>query len=196
MDSRSGHRLAIVGAGVMGTGIAALMVGHGIPVVLIDDDAEALKGAAAKVDRHLRTARMMRRHPPDVPAGELRLSGSMDDVAGTTAVIETVVEVPEVKRAVWAAIVRRTPPGTLLVSNTSAIPIGELARHAGRPDDLIGVHFMNPAPLITGVEVVRGDGTSDATVDAARSLLADLGLKATVVRDGPGFVINRILQRN
>ena len=109
--------------------------------------------------------------------------------------IEAVTEQPELKAKVLAEVSAAAASGTLLVSNTSAIPIDELARSVREPADLLGIHFMNPAYLIRTVEVIRGPRTGDRALAAAQALLDALGLTGVVVGDGPGFVVNRILQR-
>jgi methoxymalonate biosynthesis protein len=187
------HRLAIVGGGVMGTNIAALAAGHGVPVVLVDVGADVLARASATIARKLRHAQLMGALPPDRPHGEVVTSTSLRDAADATAVIEAVTERAETKAKVLAEVSAIVRPGTTLISNTSCIPIGELAGWVARADELVGVHFMNPSYLITMVEVIRGPQTSQATMAAVTALLAALGRRALVVRDAPGFVINRLL---
>jgi methoxymalonate biosynthesis protein len=188
-------RVAVLGAGVMGTGIAALAVGCGVPVVLVDVDDETLARARASVAQQSRLAQLMGALPGATAAGELTTTTDVGRVAGATAVIESVTERIEVKAAVLTAATAVISPGTLVVSNTSAIPIDELAQHVTRPEDLVGIHFMNPPYLIRTVELIRGPRSGEAAMRAARQLLADLGQTPVEVGDGPGFVINRILQR-
>jgi methoxymalonate biosynthesis protein len=187
------HRLAIVGGGVMGTNISALAIGHGIPVVLVEVDEDACARARQVITQKLRHAQLMGVLPPDRPHGALVTSLSLQDVADATTVIEAVTELAETKAAVLAEVSKIVAPGTLLISNTSCIPIDEMAASVVRGDELVGVHFMNPAYLIKMVEVIQGSQTSDATMEAVTALLTALGREALVVRDGPGFVINRLL---
>jgi methoxymalonate biosynthesis protein len=189
------HRLAVIGAGVMGTGIAALAVGSGVPVVLVDNDEGRLDAAGHEVRGQVRTAQLLGRLGRRVVAGDLTTSGTITAVSGATAVVEAVVEIPRVKYSVLAEVARLVPAGTPILSNTSAIPITELAAAAGRPTDVVGVHFMNPAYLIPAIEVIRTKDASDAVLTAVLDLLAVLGRQPVVVGDGPGFVINRVLQR-
>jgi methoxymalonate biosynthesis protein len=193
-DPASGP-LAVIGAGVMGASIATLATGHGLPVLLVDIDEGKLRTAPARVDRQLRTARLFGALPSEGPVGKLRTSAALSEAAGATAVIESVTELPEVKAEVLAAVSDAVPAGTLLASNTSAIPIAELAAATRRPEDLVGTHFMNPPYLIRSVEVVRGPATEERAMAAVRSLLAALDCRAVEVGDGPGFVSNRILMR-
>jgi methoxymalonate biosynthesis protein len=190
---QSEHRLAIVGGGVMGTNIATLATGYGIPVTLIDVSDAVLTAARAIISQKLRHAQMMGALPQDRTRGELVTTTSMQGVADATTVIEAVTELPETKAKVLteaAAIVR---PGTALISNTSCIPVDEMASWVTRGDELVGVHFMNPSYLIKMVEVIRGPQTSEATMAAVTGLLSALGREALVIRDAPGFVINRLL---
>jgi methoxymalonate biosynthesis protein len=187
------HRLAIIGAGVMGTNIAALAVGHGIPVVLVDLSDDVLSLARKTITEKLRHAQLMGALPADRPPGELVTSVSLADAADATTVIEAVIEVPETKAKVLAEISALVRPDISLISNTSCLPIDEMAAWVAHPDRLVGVHFMNPSYLIKMVEVIRGACTSDATLESVHSLLAALGRDALVIRDSAGFVINRLL---
>jgi len=187
------HRLAILGGGVMGTNIATLANGYGIPVVLVDVSEDLLARARQTMAQKSRHAQLMGALPPDRPRGELVISTSLHDVADATTVIEAVTELPETKAKVLAEASAIVRPGTTLISNTSCIPIDELASAVARADDLVGVHFMNPSYLIKMVEVIRGSRTSDSTMAAVTALLASLGREALVIRDSPGFVINRLL---
>jgi methoxymalonate biosynthesis protein len=186
------HRLAIVGGGVMGTNIATLATGYGIPVTLIDVSEAVLAKARTTIAQKSRHAQLMGALP-ETPRGELTMSTSISDVAGATTVIEAVTELAETKGKVLAEASAVAGPGTTLISNTSCIPIDEMAASVSRAEDLVGVHFMNPSYLIKMVEVIRGPRTSEATMSAVTALLAALGREALVVRDSPGFVINRLL---
>jgi methoxymalonate biosynthesis protein len=187
------HRLAVVGAGVMGTNIATLAIGHGIPVVLIDVGDPVLAKARQTITQKLRHAQLMGALPPGRPHGELTTSTSLDDAADATTVIEAVTELPETKAKVLAGVSAVVRPGTTLISNTSCIPVDEMADWVVRSDELVGVHFMNPSYLIKLVEVIQGPRTGQATMAAVTGLLTALGREALVIRDSPGFVINRLL---
>jgi methoxymalonate biosynthesis protein len=187
------HRLAVVGAGVMGTNIATLAIGHGIPVVLIDVGDPVLAKARQTITQKLRHAQLMGALPPGRPHGELTTSTSLDDAADATTVIEAVTELPETKAKVLAGVSAVVRPGTTLISNTSCIPVDEMADWVVRGDELVGVHFMNPSYLIKLVEVIQGPRTGQATMAAVTGLLTALGREALVIRDSPGFVINRLL---
>jgi methoxymalonate biosynthesis protein len=189
------HRVGVLGGGVMGTGIAALATGCGMPVTLVDTDPDRVAAAPARVARQLRLARLMGALPADGPAGELTTGATAAALAGSTVVVEAVTEHAGRKAAALGGASAAVEPGTLLVSNTSAIPIDELAEAVPRPEELVGVHFMNPPYLIRTVEVIRGPRSGDAALAAVTALLSTLGREAVMVGDGPGFVVNRILQR-
>ncbi|HET6705679.1 3-hydroxyacyl-CoA dehydrogenase family protein [Amycolatopsis sp.] len=193
MTETTEHSLAVLGAGVMGTNIAALATGHGIPVVLVDVNDDVLAAARLTVRQKLKHAQLMGVLPAGRPRGELTTTTALPDAAGATTVIEAVTEVAETKAKVLTEISGLVRPGTLLISNTSCIPIGELAASVPRPAELVGVHFMNPAYLIEMVEVIRGAATSAETLDKVTAVLTALGRKSLVVHDAPGFVINRLL---
>lgn len=189
------HRIGVLGAGVMGAAIATLAVGHGVPVVLVDVDDETLAKARKEVRQQLKLARLMGKLPR---TGEAELVTTTDyaDLADVTSVIEAVTEKPELKAKVLAEVSGVVRPGTVIVSNTSAIPVDEMADSVARPEDLCAIHFMNPPYLIRAVEVIRGPRTGDETMSKVTDLLTALDRDGVVVGDGPGFVINRILQRS
>ncbi|MFI9322523.1 3-hydroxyacyl-CoA dehydrogenase family protein [Kitasatospora aureofaciens] len=185
--------IAIIGAGVMGTGISTLVVGAGLPVVLVDVDQGVLERATTAIANGLRHAQLTGALPPGRTPGELRTTLSLSDVAAADVVIEAVTELPEQKAQVLSAVSALVRPETPLISNTSGIPIDEMAAWVKNPDDLIGTHFMNPAYLISMVEVIRGPQTAERTVESVLSLLTRIGRRAVVVHDAPGFVTSRLL---
>jgi methoxymalonate biosynthesis protein len=189
---RVAHRVAILGGGVMGTGIATLTIGYGIPVVLVDVSEAVLQRTRTAIAHQLRHAQLMGALP-DCLQGELVTSTSIQDAADVTAVIEAVTESPESKAKVLTEVSAVVRPGTVLISNTSGIPIDEMAAWVARHDELTGVHFMNPPYLIKMVELIRGPRTSDSTIEAVTGLLASLDRQAIIVRDAPGFVTSRLL---
>ncbi|MFD9734943.1 3-hydroxyacyl-CoA dehydrogenase family protein [Umezawaea sp. NPDC059074] len=191
-----GPPLVVVGAGVMGTGITTLALAHGVPVTLVDVDRAVLDRAEVAIARNLRTAALLGAAPPDTPPGALTSVTSLADALSGTevvAVVEAVVEDPATKADVLAQVSAAVPAGTPLISNTSSIPVDELANAVSRPEDLLGTHFMNPAYLITTVEVVPGARTAADVVAAARKFLGELRRTPIVVRDSPGFVTSRLL---
>ncbi|MFI9274494.1 3-hydroxyacyl-CoA dehydrogenase family protein [Kitasatospora sp. NPDC052896] len=191
--ARPAERLVILGAGVMGTGIGTLALGHGVPVTLVDTDPDQLVRAEAGIAQGLRLAQLMGRLPAGVAPGELHTTGSSEALAEARAVIEAVTENATLKTELLAEVSAAVRPGTPLISNTSSIPIDELADAVARPADLLGTHFMNPPSLIRTVEVIRGARTGEATMTATRNLLGELGRQTVVVADAPGFVTSRVL---
>jgi methoxymalonate biosynthesis protein len=187
------HRVVVLGGGVMGSAIAALAVGHGVQVLLSDVDEAVLARVPKRVEEQLRHARLLSALPVGRPSGELRIGKSADAAADATAVIEAVTEDAACKRAALAEISRVVRPGTPLITNTSGIPIEELAGGLPRPADLAATHFMNPAYLIEMVEVIRGSRTADATMAAVESVLVALGRRPVSVGDAPGFVVSRLV---
>lgn len=195
IDNLSLPRIAVFGAGTMGVGIAALAIGSGVPVVLVEVDAEKLGSARERVRRELRMAHMMGALPRGGALGELTVTESVGDVAGVTAAIEAITEVAELKIKVQNDITNVVEPGTLRVSNTSSIPIDEIAGQVANPEQLVGIHFMNPPYLIKTVEVIRGPRTGEQAMNTVDTVLNALGRTPIVVNDGPGFVTSRVLHR-
>jgi methoxymalonate biosynthesis protein len=185
--------VAVVGAGVMGTGISTLVLGHGLPVVLVDVDEAVLEHARAASANGLRHAQLAGALPAERTPARLSTTLALSDVTGAAAVIEAVTERTELKMDVLTKLSALVRPGTPLISNTSGIPIDEMASWVRRPGELVGTHFMNPAYLISMVEVIRGPRTAEETVESVLSLLTRLGRRAVVVRDAPGFVTSRLL---
>lgn len=186
--------LVIIGAGVMGSGIAALALAHGVAATLIDHDQRKLDRATAAVTRHLRAATLLGKRP-DSPSGRLDTTTGLEEAVAErpAAVIEAVTEDSIIKAGVLARVGPRVLEGTPLISNTSSIPIDELADAVPRPDDLLGAHFMNPPHLITTVEVIPGRRTGAGALCAAKAFLGRLGRTTILVRDSPGFVTSRLL---
>ncbi len=189
--------VAVFGAGVMGIGIATLVVGRGVPVTLVDVDEARLGTARERIRGELRLAHMMGALPRGGPIGELRIAGSVAaaNAAGATWVIEAITEDVELKAVLHKEIAAAVEPGTPRITNTSSIPVDELAGRVPSPEDLVGVHFMNPPYLIGTLEVVRGPRTGERAMAAVRDLMSTLDRKGIVVGDGPGFVTSRVLHR-
>ncbi len=188
-----GHRITVLGAGTMGAGITSLALGHGVPVTLVDVDQAALDGARARIGHHGRVAQLMGALPDGVEPGGLDTTTSLDSAAEATVVIEAVTEDQDTKAALLTEVGARTRPGTVLITNTSSIPVDDLAGYHPRPGEVVGTHFMNPPYLIRTVEVVRGPRTSQHTLDALDGLLRTLRRESVVVSDAPGFVTSRLL---
>jgi len=190
------NTLGIVGAGQMGSGIAHVCAAAGIAVRLNDVSEERINGALATINGNM--ARQVAKGSMDEPARQAalgRITGakSFDDLAGCDLVIEAATENEEVKRSIFVALCRALPPETLLATNTSSISITRLAAATNRPEKFIGIHFMNPVPVMQLVELIRGIATEDATFDSAKAFINRLGKTLTVSEDFPAFIVNRIL---
>jgi methoxymalonate biosynthesis protein len=185
--------IVVLGAGVMGTSISSLLTARGRSVLLVDVDLERLAAAPGKIEQQTRMARMMGALPTGAVAGELHTADDLGGAHGATTVIEAVTEDAAIKAKVLAEASALAAADAVLITNTSSIPVDELAEVVERPSALIGTHFMNPAYLIRTVEVIRGRRTGDAALEAVRSLLSGLDREPVVVRDAPGFVTSRVL---
>jgi len=188
--------VAVVGAGTMGNGIAQVFAAAGRQVYLVDRDEAALKRGVASIGKSL--DRLVKKGTLDAPAREQVLGRIRSATAGLPfaecgLAVEAVPERLDLKKAVLQELDRALPPDAILATNTSSISITELAAATSRPARVIGMHFMNPVPLMPLVEVVRGLETSDETVRVTVEEAAALGKTPVVVQDRPGFVSNRVL---
>ncbi|ACU75843.1 3-hydroxyacyl-CoA dehydrogenase NAD-binding [Catenulispora acidiphila DSM 44928] len=187
--------VGVVGAGVMGVGVAQNLAQTGHDVILVDKDEETLREALTLIERNCRMSRLMGGPEVDAAAVLARITTGVGakQVAGAEIVIENVTENWDVKRAVHEEMDAACGPETVFVVNTSAIPITKIAAVTGRPDRVVGVHFMNPVPAKPAVELIPGFHTSPDTVERTRDLLTAMGKKAVQVKDSCGFVSNRVL---
>ncbi|MBA3559443.1 MAG: 3-hydroxybutyryl-CoA dehydrogenase [Gemmatimonadaceae bacterium] len=190
------ERVAVIGAGQMGNGIAHVFVQSGFPVVLVDVSREALTRARATIEKNL--ARQVQKGTidsvlRDAALGRLSESSALDAVAENDIVIEAATENADLKFRLFGDLDRLAPPDAILASNTSSISITEIAARTKRPEQVIGMHFMNPVPVMQLVEIIRGLATSDATTARAVALSKQLGKTPVEVNDFPGFVSNRVL---
>ncbi len=189
-------RVGVVGAGTMGSGIAHVFALAGIDVRLVDVDPGALDGARASIERNL--ARQVRRDRISAEAAGVALERiaterSLAALADAEVVVEAASEDPTLKFRLFEELSAVVSPETLLASNTSSISITRIASHAADPGRVIGMHFMNPVPVMRLVEVIRGLETSDEAADLTLGLCGRLSKTAVLANDYPGFVANRIL---
>jgi len=190
------NRIAVLGAGQMGSGIAQVCAAAGFPVVLRDLDAAAIERAIASVASSLdRLIAKGRVSAEDKVATLARISGTtaLDVLADVDLVIEAVTENLPVKIEIFRELSATCRPDTILASNTSSISLTRLAAVVARPERVIGMHFMNPVPMMPLVEVIRARQTSPATFAAVEALTRTLGKTPVDVKNSPGFVANRIL---
>jgi 3-hydroxybutyryl-CoA dehydrogenase len=188
--------IGVIGAGVMGTGVAQDIAQHGRQVILIDLDAARLERAKREIRANLRMHGLFRKSPAGGTAEALARIAFTTDYARLQAadfVVENVVEKWAVKERVYQLLEASCRPECVFAANTSAISITRIGAATHRPDRVLGMHFMNPVPLKPMVEVIRGFHTSEATLARAFELLALLGKEGIVVNDMPGFVTNRVL---
>jgi len=189
-------RIAVLGAGTMGNGIAQVFAQHGHSVVLRDLDRAILERARAQIDKSLAKLAEKGKIPPgekDTALARITLATDAGALADCDLVVEAVVESLGVKIAVLQEADRITRPAAILASNTSSISITKLGAATRRPDKVIGMHFMNPVPIMALVEVIRGQATSDETTRTVMDLARSLDKTPVEVNDFPGFVANRVL---
>jgi 3-hydroxybutyryl-CoA dehydrogenase len=189
--------IVVIGAGTMGNGIAHVAAQSGRSVRLVDVSPElldkALQTISRNLDRQVKKEILDEAGKEQVLARIETLSDLDEGVQGADLVVEAVPENAELKREIFTALDRAAPQGAILASNTSSISITEIAAHTGRPQDVIGMHFMNPVPVMKLIEVIRGLATSDETTATVMELARDLGKTPVEVNDFPGFVSNRVL---
>ncbi|GAA3986979.1 3-hydroxyacyl-CoA dehydrogenase family protein [Allokutzneria multivorans] len=187
--------VGVVGAGVMGSGVAQTFAQAGHEIVLIDNDPVALAKALNAIELNARMSRMM--GGPAVDHEQvLSLITTGTDLAllaEAHIVIENVTENWEIKKAVWQELEATCKAETIFVANTSAIPITKLASLTKRPTQVAGVHFMNPVPMKPAAELIKGYHTAPETIETVRELLSSAGKRGIDVNDASGFVSNRVL---
>ncbi len=188
--------IAVIGSGTMGNGIAHVFAQHGHPVALIDVSEAALAKAMATIAKNLDRQVKKGSLAPEAPAEILgRITTGSDFALASNAalVVEAASENPVIKFDIFAKLDALCGPDTILASNTSSISITEIAAKTKRPAQVIGMHFMNPVPVMQLVEVIRGQDTSDACTKTVMELSTALGKTPVEVNDYPGFVSNRVL---
>jgi len=183
-------RVLVVGAGQMGAGIAQVVAASGREVLLRDAFPGAVERGLATIERSL--AKLHEKGGPD-PATVLARITPVEALGEADLMIEAIVEQADAKKELFRAADEALPAGAILASNTSSIPITELAAVTSRPERVIGMHFFNPVPVLALVEVIRADQTSNETAEAIVALAHELGKTPAEANDFPGFVSNRIL---
>ena len=190
------NKLGVIGAGLMGNGIAHVASLSGIPVVLMDVQQQALDRALATMAKNMdRQVSKGSVSSADRDAALARILTATDNsaFADCDMVIEAATENEEIKKKIFAALCPVLKPDAFLASNTSSIPITRLAAATDRPGRFIGMHFFNPVPMMKLVEIIRGLATEDATYQAVEALAKRMGKAPVMAQDWPGFVVNRIL---
>ena len=189
-------KVAVIGCGTMGNGVAQVFAATGYDVTLIDIDQAYLDKAVAGIGKSLdRFVKKEKITEADKAAtlGHIKTSTDLKSAAAVQFVVEAVTENLDIKLEVFKKLDKICSKETILSSNTSSLPITKLAAATSRPDMFIGMHFMNPVPMMKLVEVIRGMATSDATYAVIKELAEKLGKTPVEVNDYPGFIANRIL---
>ncbi len=190
------EKVAVIGAGTMGNGIAHVFAAGGHQVSLIDASADFLEKGIATVTKNLDrqvAKEKITQADRDETIGRIEGSTNLQAANGADVIVEAITENPDVKFQLFRDLAELSSPETILASNTSSISITEIAGCVTRPENVIGMHFMNPVPVMKLVEVVRGLETSDGTTEKVLTLSKALGKTPVEVNDFPGFVSNRVL---
>jgi 3-hydroxybutyryl-CoA dehydrogenase len=190
------EHVLVVGAGQMGAGIAQVALIAGLRVTLVDVAKDAVEKGAGRIRSGL--GKLREKGKLDESAersalGRLATSTSAKEVQEVDVAIEAATENEELKKRIFQDLDAVVGPGGVLATNTSSIPITRIAAATKRPEAVIGMHFMNPVPVMQLVELIRGAATSDATYERTRSLAQSMGKTVVTSRDYPGFIVNRIL---
>jgi 3-hydroxybutyryl-CoA dehydrogenase len=188
--------IGVIGAGQMGNGIAHVCALSGFQVLLNDIAADRISEGLATISGNLARQVSRQRISDEQRQAAIRLispAETLDELADCDLVIEAATEKEETKRKIFAALCPLLKPGAIVGTNTSSISITRLAATTDRPERFIGIHFMNPVPLMELVEVIRGIATGDATFESTKQFIAKLGKQIAVAEDFPAFIVNRIL---
>ena len=189
------NHILIAGAGTMGNGIAQVAATSGYLVTCVDILPAALEKARAAIDRS--TNKLVEKgiitSQQKAAADKISFASSYEEVAKAEFIIEAATENPELKFKIFKELDATARDGIIIASNTSSISITKIAAHTKRPDKVIGMHFMNPVPLMTLVEIIKGLATSDETLRTALDICRRLGKTPVEANDSPGFISNRIL---
>ena len=196
-DASSSDQIVVIGAGQMGNGIAHVFAQSGFPVTMVDVSTDALARGRTTIEKNL--DRQVKKNAIDASAKAATLEriATSTDVAGAAAeatlIVEAATENVDLKFRIFADLDRAAPEKAILASNTSSISITEIAARTKRPEQVIGMHFMNPVPMMQLVEIIRGLATSDETTARVVDLATRVGKTPVEVNDFPGFVSNRVL---
>ena len=188
--------VGVIGSGQMGNGIAHVAALAGFDVVLNDVSADRLKSAMATINGNLLrqvSKKIITQEAHDQALSRIKSADTIDGLAACDLVIETAVEKEDVKRKIFHDVCAVLKPSAIVASNTSSISITRLAASTDRPERFIGIHFMNPVPVMELVELIRGIATDDKTFDASREFVTKMGKQVAVSEDFPAFIVNRIL---
>ena len=190
------EQVAVLGGGLMGSGIAESAARAGVPVTVRDVDATAFEAARGRIEaslgRALRGGKIDAAEHDEI-LGRIAFTDRLEDIAGADLVIEAVPENADLKAAILAQVAGIVAEETLIASNTSSIPIAQLAAGLPRPDRVLGLHFFSPVPVMGLIEIVVALDTSETTVAAAQAFAERVGKRAIVTKDRSGFIVNMLL---
>jgi 3-hydroxybutyryl-CoA dehydrogenase len=189
-------KVGVIGAGQMGNGISHVAAANGIDVVMLDVKADALAKAMATIGKNMDrqiSKGTLTAEAKDAAIARIATTSDYASFGDCDLVIEAATEKEDLKRTIFKALVPHLAPHAMIASNTSSISITRLAAVTDRPERFIGMHFMNPVPVMKLVEIIRGIATDDATFEATMALAATLGKTTAVAEDFPGFIVNRVL---
>jgi 3-hydroxybutyryl-CoA dehydrogenase len=190
------EKVGVVGCGLMGSGIAEVSAASGFDVVVREIDGDALQKGLSSIEKSLEKAvQREKRTAEERDAALDRIEGTveLEPLADCDLIIEAIVEDVDAKTDLWSRLDELCPEGTIFASNTSSIPIAEMASATDRADRFLGLHFFNPVPVMGLVEIVRGGATSDETMEAAYGFGRALGKEPIEAKDTCGFIVNRLL---
>ena len=190
------EQVGVVGCGLMGSGIAETCARSGYRTVVREVDEALLQAGLGRLERSMSTVvsrQKMSAEEAEAARGRLRGTTRLEDLADCDLVIEAIIENPDEKRRLFADLDRVCKPAALLASNTSSIPIIQMASATRRPGQVLGMHFMNPVPVMRLVELVRCVTTADETLETARAFGESLGKRVIVAPDRAGFIVNLLL---
>ncbi|HZH02288.1 MAG TPA: 3-hydroxyacyl-CoA dehydrogenase NAD-binding domain-containing protein [Myxococcaceae bacterium] len=190
------EHVVVVGAGQMGAGIAQVALQAGLRVTLVDATPGAVEKARGRITQgleKLKSKGVLSDAQVQEAASALQTRDSLVGLSGADFAVEAVTENEDLKRRIFKELDGVVKAGGVLATNTSSIPITRIAAATSRPQAVIGMHFMNPVPVMKLVEIIRGAATSDATYAATRALAERMGKTSVVSRDFPGFIVNRVL---
>ncbi|OGV95658.1 MAG: 3-hydroxybutyryl-CoA dehydrogenase [Nitrospinae bacterium RIFCSPLOWO2_02_FULL_39_110] len=188
--------IGIIGAGRMGSGIAQVMAASGFDVILMDVKDEIIQKGVENIKKGLAKALEKGKITPEEKEkirARIRTTTELEDMAKVDFIIEAVPEIAELKLDIFKRLDKICPKNIILSTNTSSIPISKIASATKRRDKVIGMHFMNPAPVMELVEVIRGINTSDETFETVKNLTEKIGKIPVESKDSPGFIVNRVL---
>lgn len=190
------HAVGVIGAGQMGSGIAHVSALAGLDVTLIDTNETVLEKAIKGIEKNMKrqvSKSIISAEAAEAGLGKIATATEMKALEAPDLVIEAATEKEALKNAIFSELSALMPPETLFASNTSSISITRLAANTDRPQKFVGIHFMNPVPVMALVELIRGIATADETFETAKRFVSNIGKEPVISADFPAFIVNRVL---